>query len=454
LTNPDEILSGLRGRVFELPDTKFLEIVHLLERVGDHPRVRETMGAMRPRLVHLRPPRRLNLRRIFCDPFEDLLDSPSSVSLPIKRLDRSIIEPLWRIVEERMGDAALEPLRRQAGKLSDENTDARHTLGCRLWLPAVMVMRTAALEIEGDPKGAAARAAGALPDAAVRLREIADFLDVGHQIAEVKALLSPKPAEFGPEEAEGLVRLIQEAARVSPARVLNLLLVAGSRLRRPADMVAALGEMDFGSARREKPQVFAALSGMIVDTLEAGGSRSEARDLSPGRATELAERLLDGLTSTRDLMDAVSEHQYDRRLETVRASVRELVRTKVIDRVPGEILAGLPLAPDVPGRSVLLDEAKWEATEENAVALRRCRDLAPGLDLASRMTETLTSLRGSLGDRVSALTEAMIERGDEAAESGVALGLRLMEIIDGPGGGGEARERALAALLGDWDAEA
>lgn len=454
MTNPDEILSGLRGRVFELPDAKFLEIVHLLERVGDHPRVRETMGAMRPRLVHLRPPRKLNLRRIFCDPFEDLLDSPSSLSPPIKRLDRSIIEPFWRIVEQRMGDAALEPLRREAGKLSDENTNARHTLGCRLWLPAVKVMRAAAVEIEGDPKGDLARATNTLPDAAVRLREIADFLDVGHQIAEVKALLSPKPAEFGEEEAEVLARLIQDAARVSPGRVLNLLLVAGSRLRRPADMVAALGDMDFGSGRREKPQVFAALSGMIVDSLETGGARSETRDLSPGRATELAERLLDGLTSARDLMDAVSEHQYDRRLESVRVSVRELVRTRVIERAPSRILDGFPPVSDSLGRSVAPDDAKWEEAEENAVALRRCRDLAPGLDLTGGMNETLTSLRGALGDRISELTNVMIERGDEAAGSGVALGLRLMEIIDGPGGGGDARERALAALLGDLDTEA
>jgi len=450
LTNPNDILSGLRGRVFDLPDAKILEIAHLLERVGDHPRVRETMGTMRPRLVHLRPPRRLNLRRIFCDPFEDLLDSHSSFTLPIKRLDRSIIEPLWRIVEERMGDAALDPLRPRAMNLSDGDLDARHTLGCRLWSPAAKAMRAAADEIEADPKGTSARAAGTIPDTVVRLREIADFLDVGHQIAQVKALLSPKPAEFGPEETGELARLIQDAARISPARVLNLLLVAGSRLRRPADMVAALGEMDFGAARREKPHVFAALSGLIVDSLETGGARSETHDLNPVRATELAERLLDGLTSARDLMDAVSERRYDHRLESVRASVRELVRTQVIDRVPGEILAGLPPASD---RPTAPDQATWEETEEKAVALRRCRDLAPELDLVGMMSETLTSLRGTLGGRVAALTEAMVEREDEATESGIAFGLRLMEILDGPGGGGEARERALAALLGDLDGE-
>lgn len=448
MINPDDILSGLRGRVHDLPDGKILEIARLLERIGDHPRVRETMGAMRPRLVHLRPPRRLNLRRIFCDPFEDLLDSPSSLAAPIKRVDRSIIEPIWRIVEERLGEATLAPLRRQAAGLSDGDADARHTLGCRLWFPAAGVMRAVADEIGNDPRGAS-MIAGALPDPAERLRELADFLAVGHQIAQIKALLFPKPAEFGPEEAEELARLIREAAKSAPSGVLNLLLVAGSRLRRPGDMVAALTEMDFGAARREKSRVFAELSGLIVDGLETGGTRSEVRDLSPKNAADLAERLLDGLSSTRDLMDAVSEHQYDGRLESVRMSVRELVRGKVIERVPNEILAGLPPIPGEDEPLAAPDEAAWEEAEENAVALRRCRDLAPALDLTVPMNDALISMRDALGGRVSALVEIMSGRDDEAAESGLARGLRLLEIIDGPGGGGDARDRALAAMSGD-----
>lgn len=453
MTTPDDILSGLRGRVLDLPDPKFLEIVGLLERVGDHPRVRETMGAMRARLVHMRPPRRLNLRRIFCDPFEDLLDSPTSLALPIKRLDRSIIEPIWRLVEARLGDATLDPLRRTAAKLSDGDFVERHTLGCRLWPLAAKALRAIAEEIQADPRCEPRRVLGAFDDPAARVNEIADFLDVGHPITEAKALISPKPAEFEDETATALAHLVQDAARHAPERALNLLLVAGSRLRRPADMVAALSGMDFGPARRERSRIFAALSGMIVDSLETGGARSGARDLDPAKATDLARRLLDGLSSARDLMDAVSEREFDPRLESVRGTIRDLVRRKVIDAVPGALIASLPAIDEGTGGTAPIDEAAWETAEENAVALRRCRDLAPELDLDAALDDATVALTGALSERVAAFTEALVASGDEAAESGLSFGLRLIEILEGPGVGSEARERALAALLGDLDPE-
>lgn len=457
MIDPQDILAGLENRLSDIPDTKFVEIVRLLEQIGDHPRVRETIRSIRPRMVQVRPARRLTLQRIFCDPFEDLLDSPRLDTAQVRRIDRSIITPLWQVVEACADTGQLAMMRRQVALIDDRDADARHTLGCRLWYIASQSLRKAIADINSNPRLRAAFAAGG-EERLEQAREIVEFLEIGHPIAEVKSLLSPKPVqELGEAEVARLTELVQEVARSSPSRVFHLLLVAASRLRRPADLLAALADMDFGKARREKPLVFANLSGLVVSSLEdhtARGGQARLLDYDPSAAVDLAEQLVEGLTSTRELMDRVRNAQYDERLQAVHTAVRDIVRTNVLNDADTRILSCMPPAPDKAGHMASPDDSAQEQAEEHARALRRCERIATALGLESQVADTLGNVGKGVGKHLDAVLEAISFNGEDldTIELNLSYSLRLLELVEGAAASDDLRNRALEALLAAEDA--
>lgn len=459
MTDVHDPFRGIEDRLFDIPEAKFVEIVRLLEQIGDHPRVRETFSTIRPRLAVVRPHRRLTLKRIFCDPFEDVLEAARIDDAPVGRVRRDVIDPLWQVVEERADARHLRPLNEQVRRAAPDDANARHTIGCRLWYVAATVLRQILADAERNP-----RAASALGGGGERLREareVAEFLEIGHPIAELKRKLPPKPIlALEPEDVAAIEEAVKEVARTSPGKPYYLLLVVASRLRRPADLLAVLGDMDFGAARRKKPEVFAALSALVVSSLEDHSARADDADRlaeDPAAAVAMAEQLVGSLESTRAVMDLVNDPQYDARLDTVRDAVRGMVQTSVLAPAPTRILASLPPAPVANAPVRPPDDDAQEQAESHARALRRCQGFAGALDLDHAVTQTLTAIGEAVEARVdSALTSAAhLAPGTadaDAVEQGVNYAIRLVELVAGSAQADELRLKALRAFDPDFDA--
>ncbi|WP_051340664.1 hypothetical protein [Azospirillum halopraeferens] len=455
MSEPPVSLKGLRGRLLDIPDEKFVEIVHLLEQVGDRPEVRETFDHIRPRLARMRPERRLTLKRVFCDPFEDVLEAARLSDVPVGAIERAVIDPLWRVVEERGDRRHLDPLAEAVRRVPSGDHAGRHTLGCRLWWVAAAAIRAALAGADRDP-----RAFLRGNEAHIRqARDIAEFLEIGHAITELKNCLPPKPIQsLSDEDLAAIEAAVKETARTDTGKPYYLLLVVASRLRKPADLLAALGDMDFGKARREKPVVFARLSGLVVTSLEDRSLHLEGIDestLTPSDAVEFARMLVESLDSTCAVMDRVNETAYDRRLQSVRTAVKGMVETTVLAAAPAGIAAAVPdpsRGGAIPGPP---DDARQIRAEEHALALRTCESFAGALGLDHRVAQTLESVSRDVETRaermIAGLRDAEPLSGDDednGAELATFYAVRLLELVGGSSRADRLRARAMEALFG------
>lgn len=453
MSQTPDFLAGLDKRLNEIPEAKFVEIVRLLEQIGEHPRVRETFDTIRPRLAQVRPMRRLTLKRVFCDPFEDVLDSVPPGDGSVGRVSRAIIDPLWRVVEERAEARHMQAMQQQVRTIAATDARARHTLGCRLWYVAATTLRQALKEAEQNPRARRSLLGGG-EEMLSEAREVVEYLEIGHPIAEVKRILSPKPfLELLPEHVAVIEEQVVEVAKAGTGKPAYLLAVAAARLRKPAELLAALGDMEFGKARREKAAVFAALSGLVVDGLEerAGSTGGSAPD--PNAAVAMAEQLVESLESTHSVMSLVNETKYDERLVSVRTAVGRMVEQAVLAPAAGNILASLPAPVGATTALPPPDDGAQTQAEDHARALRRCQRFAGAIGLDQAVSETLASIGKGVETRVGKVLESIDRAGvtsddRDTLEQNLFYAIRLMELVAGSGHADALLRRTITTLDG------
>ena len=430
-------LPGLETQLFDIPEDKFIEVVRLLERVRDHPDVRQTFAAIRPRLVQVRPERRPTLKRVLCMPFEDVLESFSGVDVPLGRIERRVIDPVWTLVTECGDSALIDQLDRQVQETAPGNLNTLRNIGRRLWPMAAQAIRSA---VEQD----GARHA---------LWRV--------MVESLKDALAPKPLPAFEDEHVGVIeQAVQAVARQSTGLVYYLLLVAASRIANPADLLTVLNDLDFGKARREQPVIFAQLSGLVVTNLEERSARLDgngysagpggaAAAIAPEEAIAIAERLVASVATTTAVMDFLAEPVYRERLEAVKAAVRTMVTGTVLDTASGGILTAVA-APAGNGRPAAVDEDAQAAAEDHARALRRCEGLADALGLHEPLKTAMVSMEKGLMARAQALLAQYPKAaGDpddaETAEISLFYALRLLELVAGPAKADQLRTAIMAA---------
>lgn len=456
MSDAAEALRRMRQQLIEAPEDKFIEVVRVLEQAGDRPEVRQTIQSIRPRLAQIRPKRRMTLKRVFCDPFEDLLEAHLPQDAPVGAIPRRFIDPVWREVAKRADPRHIAPLEQAVKHLDSDDHEARHALGCRLWYAATQALQ----KLLEEAPAALGR------ETLTAARDILQFVEIGHHIATLKNGLPNKPIPaLDAEDVKLIEAAVQETAKLSPAKPFFLLLTVASRMRRPADLLAALQDMDFGKARREKPTVFANLAGMMVDALEGAGARldqdgatDEAPLADPAAAVVMAERLVESLEAAQSLLTGVGDLRYDERLKKVRSAVQDMVRRDVLAPAKARIVPALP-PPAAAAPLATPDEAKQESAEECARAMRRCERFAGSLALAPDVAQTLNDISRNLERDVAQWTVKLKERGvvgedeEEAAMLSLAYAVRILELTAGASRADALFQSALNTLQGDQIAE-
>ncbi|PGH56110.1 hypothetical protein CRT60_14120 [Azospirillum palustre] len=467
-------LPGLESRLFDIPEDKFIEVVRLLERVRDHPEVRQTFAAIRPRLVQVRPNRRPTLKRVLCMPFEDVLESFSGLDVPVGRIERRVIDPVWRLVTECGDRALIDRLDRQVQETAPGNLNALRNIGRRLWPMAAQAIQGAVGGVGEPDTGGQPQWRVLQGDEEMRrqLLDVAAFLEIGLTVEALKDALAPKPlAALDDLHVDAIEQAAQAVARQSAGLVYHLLLVAASRMANPADLLTVLNDLDFGKARREQPAIFAQLSGLVVTNLEERSARLESKDggkdwgegggtghsagpggaaaFAPEEAIAIAERLVAGIDTTSAAMDVLADPAYRERLDAVKVAVRTMVSGTVLDTAPAGILTAVP-APAANGRPAPVDEDAQAAAEDHARALRRCEGLAGALGLREPLKDTLVSMEIGLMARAQALladySKAAGDPDDaETAEMNLFYALRLLELVAGPAKADRLRTAIMAA---------
>lgn len=458
MTDAADALRQMQKQLIEAPEEKFVEVVRVLEQAGDLPEVRQTIQSIRPRLALLRPKRRMTLKRVFCDPFEDMLEARLPQDAPVGAIPRRFIDLVWREVVKRADPRHMTPLEQAVKHLDSNDAAARHALGCRLWYASTQALQKL---LEESPVALGRETLTAA-------RDVLQFVEIGHQIAALKNALPPKPiAALDAQDVRLIEAAVQETAKLSPSKPFYLLLTIASRMRRPADLLVALQDMDFGKAKREKPTVFANLAGLMVDALEGAGERldkgavaEEAPPPNPAAAAAVAERLVESLEAAQSLLTGVGDLRYDDRLKKVRAAVQDMVRRDVLGPAKTQIAPPLPPPPPPASGAPLPppDEARQENAEECARAMRRCERFAGALALAPDVAQALNEISRNVERDVAQWAAKLRERGvgateddDEAAMLSVSYAVRILELTAGSSRADALFQATLAALQGGDD---
>ncbi|SMH48718.1 hypothetical protein [Azospirillum agricola] len=413
-------LLALGDQLLHIDEPKFRQIVQLLEQMGDHPDIQRTIAVLRPRMAELRINRRPTLKRLFCDPFEDLFETfGKSEPAPLSVIERSLMNNLWSMVEAQIGKDRLKGYRGalQEGPQQKAATEA-------FWAETAAVVADIAAEMQAGRVAEAFRLR-VTPDRVRAVADIATILTIAPDIRDLKAALSPKPVtKLHQDHLDGIQDIARRIARGRPDALKIFILVAASRLSEPAVLLGGLWDMDLG--RADRAALFMDLSGTVMAQIEG---RSRSLKGGPGAApdrlavADLAVDLVASLDATRDAMERSRNKSFDQRLKEVRGSVHEMVRTQVLQGADGGIVTALDGLGDGTG-----DRAQMAQAENQARALRKCATIADQLGLRGELKAVTQKTTATLTDKA----RAALGRGPAGPASRTGYtAIRMIELIAG-----------------------
>ncbi|HYD99367.1 MAG TPA: hypothetical protein VEH84_08290 [Alphaproteobacteria bacterium] len=298
-----ETFEALAERMLDADERKFLQVFELLQHLPDPGAVNAAMATLRPRLKVLRPARRPSLKRLMCQPFEELLFSAPEPEWRPGRVWRGAIDPAWRLVERRLGRPALTALQQ---RFRAEGAAAGRTL----WRDAAE-----ALQAEAVRAVAGGGAFGAGPAGDVVLRNaifMASVLDIADEVAALRAAL---PGEVLTAEATAalraaLPRLHRRGRRKPPV----LLQVAAGWLRAPGQLLDAVAAPGLELEPEDRHALLRLLGEMVVEDLNR--QAAALAELPPDRLAPAAARLAEALAAAQAGLAADPDHPFAVALES------------------------------------------------------------------------------------------------------------------------------------------
>lgn len=412
-------LVALGDKLLDIDEPKFRQIVDLLEQMNDHPDIQRTIAVIRPRLVELRLHRRPTLKRLFCDPFEDLFEALGKADpVPLSVIERSLMNSLWPLVEAEVGKEHVRAFRPAL-----QDGPERKALTEAFWGECAAAVSKIA---EGAVSGHFSEALDLRmnPNRIRALADIAIILSIAPEIMELKAALSPKPVpKLHGDHIEAIQTIGRRLSRARPESLKIFILLAASRLTDPSVLLSGLWDMDLGQKSADRAALFMQLSGTVVAQIE---DRSRSWQDTPASdrmaVADLALDLVASLDATRTAMEHSRNKEFDQRLKQVRNSVHTMVKTQVLQDADAGIVAAVgALEGGSEGRAQLAQ------AENHARALRKCATIADTL-----------GLRGELREMTQKTTASLTEKAQQALAGPAGstrtgyTAIRMIELIAGP----------------------
>ena len=470
MTGAEENLAELEGKLFEIPDAKFVQLVQFLEknleRGGDTTPLRLLLSKMRPRIVQVRPPRRNTVKRQLCRPFEELLYNTKSL-VPVEgRIPRTAIDAVYNLYEEEGDKGQIAAIEQDLVVLpvDDPRCDA---IASKIWAQGAVNLRSLMVR--------SARDSVSKRDLIDKLKgehiykalgDIVEVLEIADIVQSMRRQLPPRPIQT---VSTGVIKIIGEhmdkATKFAPRKAETLLLVAMACLERPWEIMEALEKL----ALEQKKIVDPALSALAVRALVTGAEQQletmrldlEGNEVKPD--SEFLARQVADLAKT--MLGAKSAVQssgqgkgLDRQLERARRTLRDMVHVNILNGADKSILANVMAggsfvtgATGLGGWDQPPDESKLKEAEQRAIALRLCARYAEELGLGGEAEEKLSTLQ----EQLTGLTGGMIEslhgrymsskqRG--SVEAHLFASVRLVELLAGPDVANDLRLKGIASL--------
>lgn len=415
------------------------------------------MALLRPRLAEIRAPRIYTPQRIFCLPFEDMLDFRDPDPKQTGKIARASIGPMWKLVMDLIKDqwdpVAEEFVRAQ--KKGDEA--AKNAAASQLWAMGSKALKEWDAGLGTDPgeiRAAAKKIGGTrrLED----IREMAAVLAIADIVESLKDQLPRKPIlNFTPEQVTIVKRHYDRVGKEVPDHEVYLLLALIGRLLQPFPVL----------------KVFRALSRKLDDTLtsrtdlgvagniviaalekdaEAVAEAADAPDATETDVIAKAKRFAAAFKGITSDIGIRRDGEWGQRMYGCRGKVSQAIENLVLATAQDVILDVLPgKGNGAPNFSDFPDEKKFEIAERRAQALGDAYRMAEQIGLQSACQSKVNQLRKDLEKYAAKIIEKLPKvDADHKPEAGAHLAttVRLVELITNSDTADLLRRRGNAAL--------
>lgn len=450
---PDRSLDLLAGRVFDIPEPQFADLVRSLEarrlRSDQRATADAVLSRLRPRMSLARPPRRSTPQRLFCMPFEDLLYDPGTPRKAVGRIPRSAITPIWTLFAEHAKPGSIDAASAILKAAEPNDGSALLTAGTPLWAEAGRVLAERDAVARKTPNGRAQLrdALGGTP-VLDSLDDIIELLRIAIPILEMRSALPPAPIEtINRQSLAVLVTALKTVAVVRKDAIPYLVFVLMARL---SDL-SILGELFERLAEAGVGDLVQQASGQAGEAIV-----SQAEDRMLDVRAELADEDLPKADVARELgreIDALeraavavgSGRAYGRRIERVKTELARVAREIVVSGASEATLAAVA-ALDDPMSTDEEELQRLRDAEDRIVALRVCRRFANDAGMTELVDTSMRAISTGLENRGNALLQKLAADDPDTSVIDLYNTVRLVELVDGSEKADKLRMAGLKAI--------
>jgi len=418
------------------PADRFVKAMMSLEQRSDAAEVVEIKKQLRDRIAVTRPPRQLNLTRIFCAPFEEMLRNrvPEGTSW----IARNAIEPCWRIVEGDFDRQLLIELKRRLAANRIPERALLSEIGRSLWPAAGKALaRVTAAAREGNEAALALFGGNAALLGQAEI--IAAACQVSQAIEALKEIFPIRPFKtLEPTQKEELLTELRRLSIEGEHDLRCVIHIVAHWTRNPADIFDLCVDLDLGPATpigraltAKKEKVVIGLVGEQIETLQAGLS---ADDIDIADCAEMASMAVACLDSAIGLLNPGKDPDASGSAARMRQALGSMVKDRVVSVASQALSAvwdkGVQAGITAPGRDAVV------AAEAAARAMRKCGKVASRLGvetaISREISSSLAAVRDGVDEKIASLTQGADAGRVTTAKATVANATRILEILEGP----------------------
>jgi hypothetical protein len=450
----DKSIQLLGGRVFDIPEEQFNELVTSLEakrqRSPQRQKTDVVLGYLRPRLTKARLPRRPTPQRVMCMPFEDLLYTPGTRRKALGKIPRHALDPLWDLFAPQAAPDLLKRLRDGLKSSTPDDLDAFEALGAELWPSAAKVFR-GRLAVASKTKDGKTQLRDELggEDVLDSLEEAMLALSIAGPLFKLRRDLPQGPVEdFNRAQITLIAQCLTAAAGMNPAALPHVVYIMMGRLRDPATLLTVFEKLTEEGVGDLLGQVGSQVSEAMVSQTEDRliDVRDEATKEGAPKA-DVARNLGRELKTLDRTAVAVAKggRGMTRRLERAKAEVGRIA-DQVLVEGSGKATAGLIDGLDTPVGTDAEEFARMREVEGRITALRLAQAYGDDIGLGPKIKSNLAAIQAKLDDRASEMLKGLQHGDPNISTVDLYATVRLIELTSGPEKADQLRLKGLDAM--------
>jgi len=411
-----------------LPDDKILKILEVVEGAPQCDHTQELLTKIRPRLVLLKPSRKITPLRLLCMPADDLFRSADSSNFTNCALPRTVIRVCEKIVAAR-NKSLITLTSERLSMIDHHDRNSLVEIGCHLWDAGHDTIMEFVLLAEGNSKF---RATDIITKAELSLlrhaRAFAGVLKVANEIELIKTRLINLPiVTLSRGDTTFIKNTMCTVAKRSYGQLMSLTSALIARVSCPGSILDIIVSLVPDITEEQAILLQRHLSGDVLSELSRDADCKSANMSSHnnnlmGNVVEV-EILIQRLTSIEKSIGVLGRHHSNDKISETKANISNIIISHLTPTATKSLCDDLKALVGCDDNNDRLEDR----LEDCADSINRCIKMSDTLGIRSDLEAQIARVM----PQFSSISHDMSQRGRSDIRRLVMLS-HLVELIAGP----------------------